>query len=167
MNEAETRIVRSPWDSINPLNILMVEDSDEDFYTFVRAMKKLDFFNTFPHTLLRLEDGDTALDYLLRREEYATLDSNLNPILIILDLNLPGTDGREIVKNIKRTDSLRSTPTIILTTSNNAKDVEICYASGANSYLLKPMGTKAMQETARLIISYWLEHSILPSDIER
>jgi CheY-like chemotaxis protein len=162
---SELRIFRSPWELLNTPTILIVEDSDEDFYTFTRAMRKLDFFELFPHSILRLEDGDTALDYLLRRGEYRELESEFNPILIILDLNLPGTDGREIVRNIKQSKDLQSTPTIILTTSNNAKDVEICYSSGANSYLLKPMGIHAMQATAKLIIDYWLRHSILPSDI--
>lgn len=156
------RLLNSPWDDLIHPVILIVEDSDEDFYAFVRATKKLDFLDRSSYRFFRVQDGDDALDYLFRQGEYDDLDSP-DPVAILLDLNLPGTDGREVIQEIKQSPKLKTIPIIVLTTSSNPQDIETCYLYGANSYLLKPMGASEMQQTVQLLFKYWFNFSILPS----
>jgi len=96
-------LLTSPWDDLTHPIILIVEDSDEDFYMFMRATQNLDLLERSLYRFLRFEDGDEALDYLFRREEYQNLNVPL-PVAMLLDLNLPGTDGREIIQQVKQTD---------------------------------------------------------------
>lgn len=160
----QNRILESPWDNGNRPVILIIEDSDEDFYTFVRSIKKVNFNERFTHNILRFENGDEALEYLLREGDYESLNVPY-PDLILLDLNLPGTDGREIVQQVKQSPDLKSIPVVVLTTSRNAKDVNLCYFFGANSYFLKPMGVNAMAGTVEILLDYWLNFSILPNSV--
>ncbi|HEY9881572.1 MAG TPA: response regulator [Leptolyngbyaceae cyanobacterium] len=138
--------------------VLAVEDSDEDFEAFIRALRLLDL--TFP--VQRTANGDEALDYLYQTGVYAKPGSAIRPALIFMDLNLPGTDGQEVIQEIKQNDQLKSIPVIVLTTSSNPKDVEACYRYGANSYILKPMGIKALADTLQMCINYWFTLSLLP-----
>lgn len=158
------KLLESPWDDLNHPVVVLIEDSDEDFYTFLRIIEK--FFQEekipAPYNFLRFEDGDEALDYLLREGEYESLDG-IFPAVILLDLNLPGTDGREIIKSIKQTPKLRMLPIVVLTTSSSPHDIQSCYNYGANSYILKPMGISEMQETVKILFKYWFQMTLLPS----
>jgi len=156
------QLLTSPWENSPYPTILIVEDSDEDFYAFVRASKKLDFVDRSPYSFLRLKDGDEALDYLFRLGEYEQLEAP-QPAAMLLDLNLPGTDGREVIQEIKQNSKLKMLPIVVLTTSSNPQDIETCYRYGANSYLLKPMGLSEMQQTIQLLFKYWFHLAILPS----
>jgi len=151
----------SPWDDANHPVVVVIEDSDEDFYTFRRIIEKLDIFDNIYHPLLRFDDGDDALDYLLREGEYAELTAP-RPKLVLLDLNLPGTDGRDIIKGVRRDPRLRSLPIVVLTTSQNQQDIETCYANGANGYVLKRVGIQATQDTLQALVRYWFAISVLP-----
>ncbi|MGC9527941.1 MAG: response regulator [Limnospira sp.] len=157
-------LLESPWDDLTHPVVVLIEDSDEDFYTFLRIAGKLCKEEKIPapYNLLRFEDGDEALDYLLREGEYESLDAAL-PAAILLDLNLPGTDGREIIKSIKQTPKLRMLPIVVLTTSRSPHDIQSCYEYGANSYILKPMGISEMQETVKVLFKYWFQLTLLPS----
>ena len=127
------KLLNSPWDDlINPV-IVVIEDSDEDFYSFWRATQKLDLFERSLYNFIRFRDGDKALDYLFRQEEYEELKSP-QPIAIVLDLNLPNTDGRDIIQMVKQSPDLQMIPIIVLTTSNSLQDIQTCYKNGANSY---------------------------------
>jgi CheY-like chemotaxis protein len=84
--------------------------------------------------------------------------------LILLDLNLPGTDGREVLRRIKQDDHLKTIPVIILTTSNNPKDIKACYQHGVNSYVIKPMDFKVLKHSIQTLLSYWFEITMLPSE---
>lgn len=139
--------------------VLTIEDSDEDFEAFMRALRFLNL--TFP--VQRAGDGDEALAYLYQTGDYARSEAAPRPDLIFMDLNLPGTDGREVIQEIKQNEQLKSIPVIVLTTSSNPKDVESCYRYGANSYILKPMGTKALAGTLQTCINYWFTLSLLPN----
>lgn len=86
-----------------------------------------------------------------------------NPDSILLDLNLPGTDGREVLSIIKTTAALKSIPVVILSTSANPKDIAACYQAGANSYLLKPMRIDDLRKLLRIFLAYWFEIAILPN----
>jgi CheY-like chemotaxis protein len=138
--------------------ILMVEDSDEDFAVFLRIMKELNYFNP----IHRVSDGDEALNYLYQQEEYAPPGQAPRPALILMDLNLPGTDGREVIKQIRQNHDLGYIPIVVLTTSSSPKDIEICYRYGANSYMLKPIGIEVLEQTIRDFFQYWFRSVVLP-----
>jgi CheY-like chemotaxis protein len=108
-------------------------------------------------------DGDDALDFLHCEGSYVDRQNCPNPDLILLDLNLPGTDGREVLSIIKTTPALKSIPVAILSTSANPKDIATCYQSGANSYLLKPMRIDDLRNLLRIFLAYWFESVILPN----
>ena len=137
--------------------ILVVEDSDEDFTALSRAFRK----HALRHPVLRCADGDQALEYLQGGGKHPDWPKVL-PAIVLLDLNLPGTNGRTVLQIIKQDPVLHTIPVIIFTTSANARDVSECYRSGANSYLTKPLGYTVLEEKVSLIVRYWLEASELP-----
>ena len=115
--------------------ILVVEDSDTDYEATLRAFRNSNLANP----VQRCEDGEDALDYLFQKNQYSDTSKFPRPYLILLDLNLPGTDGREVLEEIKRDTELKTIPVIVLTTSSDEKDIENCYQAGANSYIQKPV----------------------------
>ena len=137
--------------------ILIVEDSPEDYDTTLRAFKRVGMKNK----VIRFEMGDECLDYLFGRGEYEGKMIVL-PGLILLDLNLPGTDGREVLKIIKSDLQMKKIPVVVLTTSNDIKDIEECYQLGANSYIQKPVGFEGFINAITKLKEYWFEISILP-----
>lgn len=142
--------------------MLVVEDSDEDFAALNRIIERT---STVQVPAMRCTDGDDALDFLYQRGAYADRASNL-PALILLDLNLPGTDGREVLTQIKQDERLREIPVVILTTSSNPKDIQACYQSGVNSYLLKPTDIEQFKVSIRLFMDYWFTRVVLPSSCQ-
>ena len=120
-------------------SILLVEDSPEDYEVTVRAFRKANLVNP----VFRCQDGEEALDYLYQRGRYADPEQAPRPGLILLDLNLPGTDGREVLAQVKSDAQLRTIPVIVLTTSADERDIEGCYRAGANSYIQKPVSLEA------------------------
>ena len=84
------------------------------------------------------------------------------PAIILLDLNLPGTDGREVLEQIKQDKSLKSIPVVIFTTSSNPRDIEACYQYGVNGYIIKPVDVNELKRTIQVFLSYWLEVNTLP-----
>ena len=142
--------------------ILLVEDSEEDYEATRRAFRKAGLLNS----LRRVEDGDEALDYLHRHGKYADPATSPRPGIILLDLNLPGTDGREVLREIKADMRLRSVPVVVLTTSEDQNDIQTCYDNGANSYMHKPVDLDRFFEAIQRLRDYWLEVVILPMDKE-
>jgi CheY-like chemotaxis protein len=138
--------------------ILLVEDSPEDFEATLRAFRKSGLKNT----VMRCEDGDEALDYLYRRGEYADPASSPRPGVILLDLNLPGTDGRQVLNEIKGSQHLRDIPVVVLTTSADERDITACYRAGANSYIQKPVDIDGFMKAIERLNGYWFEVVILP-----
>jgi len=135
--------------------ILLVEDSPEDFETTERAFRKSGLKNP----IVRCSDGDEALDFLFRRGRFADAP---RPGVILLDLNLPGTDGREVLAEIKADPSLKQIPVIVLTTSNDDRDVQACYGAGASSYIQKPVDLDGFMRAIERLNDYWFEVVILP-----
>lgn len=140
--------------------ILLVEDSPEDYETAVRGLRKAGFLNQVYHC----EDGEEALDFLYRRGNYAEPGKARRPGVIILDLNLPGTDGREVLAKIKRDPKLRTIPVIVLTTSRDERDIRTCYDAGANSYIHKPVRLPEFMRAIERLKTYWFEVVILPKE---
>jgi CheY-like chemotaxis protein len=142
--------------------ILIVEDSDDDYMATVRAFKKANLMNP----VQRCTNGDQAIDYLLQRGEFSGPDKAPRPNIILLDLNLPGTDGKEVLRRIKSDPVLQKIPVVVLTTSNAEKDIEQCYAAGANSYVQKPVDLVGFIQSVARLSDYWFNVSILPKQIK-
>ena len=142
--------------------ILMVEDSDDDFFAAQRTFQKAGLNNP----IRRCATGDEAMDYLFRRGAFT--DAALAPLpwIILLDLNLPGLDGRDVLRQVKADPSLRKIPVIILTTSNAEHDVDQCYADGANAYVMKPVDIHSFVLAMTRLKDFWFEIAILPKESE-
>jgi CheY-like chemotaxis protein len=141
-----------------PAPVLIIEDSPEDFEATCRAMRRAGVVNP----IYRCQDGDELLDYLNRRGTFADPAAAPVPGLILLDLNLPGTDGREALTILKSDDRFRSIPVVVLTTSSDERDIDGCYRAGANSYIQKPVDMERYMRLIRVLAEYWLESVILP-----
>ena len=142
--------------------ILIVEDSDEDFAALSRAIDKAQF----THPIYRCEDGEEALDFLYHEAEYQDRTIAPRPTVIILDLNLPGTDGTEVLATIKGDRDLQSIPVVIFSTSSNPKDIEACYRQGVCGYIVKPMGLTKLQGLTKTFLEYWFQAVELPVSLK-
>ena len=138
------------------LHILLVEDSASDTMLIRRsfARSKLD------HTLYCVEDGEKAVAFLKQQVEYKGV---VRPDLVILDLNLPRLDGREVLAQIKQDPILKRIPVVILTTSSAEQDVVGSYDLHANCYIVKPFDVYDFLQIANFIEQFWLKTVTLPS----
>jgi CheY-like chemotaxis protein len=141
--------------------ILLVEDSEEDREALLRAFKQIGLDNPIFHC----ESADEALDFLFQRGRYRQSRDTPRPGVILLDLNLPGLDGRELLLEIKNNPKTRAIPVIIVTTSSSSRDVDKCYHSGASGYIQKPVDYGKFVSLIQGFIKYWFEVVILP-DLE-
>lgn len=139
---------------------MIVEDSDEDFETLSRI---IDQVSSFSIVIQRCLDGDDALDFLNQEGDYSSISDGLNPELILLDLNLPGTDGREVLAIIKKSQHLRTIPVVVMSTSANPQDIETSYQLGVNSYMLKPMNITELSHSVKILLEYWFRVIVLPT----
>lgn len=139
-------------------SLLVVEDSPEDYEAMVRSFRKFGLSNPVVHC----EDGDDALDYLRHEGVYADSEKWPRPAIILLDLNLPATDGREVLAEIKADPDLRKIPVVVLTSSEDEHDVDLCYGQGANSYIQKPVRIEGLMQALERLKDYWFEIVILP-----
>ncbi|NJM76809.1 MAG: response regulator [Acaryochloridaceae cyanobacterium RU_4_10] len=112
--------------------------------------------------MVRCVNGDEALDFLYQEGSYKDTELVPKPSVILLDLNLPGIDGRDVLERLKQDRSLKEIPIVVFTTSSSPKDVEFCYQNGANGYLVKPMEADELQKTVQAFVDYWLEVNIPP-----
>lgn len=141
------------------LPILIVEDSPEDFEALVRAFSKA----KVPNPIYRFSYGEDAFDFLKQRGRYFKHGAESRPGLLILDLNLPGTDGLKVLQEIRADPLLKTIPVLVFSTSSSAREIEECYLAGANSYLVKPSSPDELFEVVRRLKDYWLEVVTLPS----
>jgi CheY-like chemotaxis protein len=138
--------------------ILVIEDSPEDFEATTRVLRKSGLANP----IFRCSDGDEALDFLFHRGAYSDRDLAPRPSVILLDLNLPGTDGRDVLIEVKNDEQLKLIPVVVLTTSSDERDIAMCYQSGANSYMKKPVDLGGFVSSIQRLKDYWFEIVILP-----
>ena len=144
--------------SLKKRSLLVVEDSDADFEALKRLLAKMGFNDA----IYRVEDGEEAIDFIFHYGEYKNEEIAPTPTLVLLDLNLPGTDGREVLVKVKQDEHLKAIPIVVFTTSPNPKDIESCYKFGANSYMLKPMKISDLEESLHTFIVHWFEVVLLP-----
>lgn len=138
--------------------ILLVEDNPDDEALTIRALKK----NNLVSDLKVVRDGAEALDFLFCRGKYRDRAPDQHPRVILLDLKLPKVDGLEVLKALQADETLRVLPVIILTTSNEDKDIMSSYQLGANSYIRKPVDFDEFLEALRQLGMYWLNMNIHP-----
>jgi len=142
----------------SPPPVLVVEDNDEDFDMLQLAFQSA----AVPNPLLRCQDGEETLEFLFRQGRYPQAEQAPRPGLILLDLNLPGLDGRQVLERIKADSELRAIPVIVFSTSDNPRDVQSCYQGGVSAYLLKPVDLERFERMVRLLKEFWLEFVVLP-----
>jgi two-component system, response regulator len=135
-------------------HLLVVEDSDEDFETVLDAAKRA----SMNHPIQRATSGDECLR-LLRS---ATRRRDAQPALVLLDLNTPGDDGREALRQIRNDASLSPLPLVVLSASANPRDLQFCYAQGVNAYHVKPVDHARHLAVLQQIFAYWLGCVVLP-----
>jgi CheY-like chemotaxis protein len=138
-------------------NVLLVEDSPSD----VRLVREAILEGEFAMSLHVARDGEAATRFLLRQGEFA---DKPRPDIVLLDLNLPRRDGREVLREIKTSPVLRSIPVIVLSTSTDSDDVRSCYELHANCYIAKPCNLDAFIAAMRRIREFWLDLVTLPAE---
>lgn len=132
--------------------ILVVEDNSEDAELMVRSLKK----NNLANNLRIIDDGETALDFILCRGKFRSKDINNPPKVIFLDLKLPKVHGLEILKEIKSNNYTKRIPIVIVTSSREDPDIQAAYDMGANSYVVKPVDFDCFTDTMAQLGMYWL-----------
>jgi two-component system, response regulator len=132
--------------------IMLVEDNPDDVKLTQRALKKSHILNE----LIVSKDGAEALDYLFGTGAWADRDLTVMPQVVLLDLKLPKVSGLEVLKRIRSDERTKLLPVVILTSSKEEKDLIEGYASGANSYIRKPVNFNQFAEAVRQLGLYWL-----------
>jgi CheY-like chemotaxis protein len=128
----------------------MADDNPDDRILAAEALKEARLLNP----LLFVENGEELLDFLHHRRKYAPPAEVPRPGLILLDLNMPRKDGREVLREIKQDPSLKTIPVVVLTTSKDDEDVGRSYELGANSYIVKPVTFEALVDTLQTLDQY-------------
>jgi CheY-like chemotaxis protein len=143
---------------MRPIEILLVEDNPADVRMTVEALKDCRVSNR----LSVVEDGEEALSFLRKNNGYA---GTARPDLILLDLNLPRKDGHEVLAEIKGDPDLRKIPVVVLTTSENERDVQKAYDLNANCYITKPGGLEQFVSVMKSIQYFWSRVVHLPTAV--
>ena len=138
-----------------PVQILLVEDNPADARLTQEAIRDTEF----RYQLHLAEDGEEAMEFLYQEGEFADVP---RPDLILLDLNLPGMDGREVLAEIKADENLGSIPVVVLTTSTAQQDLLHSYGLRANSYVNKPIDRDRFNDMIKSVMEYWINISTLP-----
>ena len=133
---------------------MLIEDSPHDFYAVQRGLRSVEL----AEGLIHCETGEEAVAHLWHSDSIEDQKRLVRPHLILLDLNLPGMGGAEFLDKIKNDVDLKHIPVIVLTTSDDPKDIKQSYALGANSYLRKPLNRQAAQR----LKEYWFDSAVLP-----
>ncbi len=142
---------------MKPVDILLIEDSPGDADLAKEALEESKLRNN----LFIVTDGIEAMDFLYKKGKYSNMP---RPDLIILDLNLPKKDGREVLKEIKLDDKLKRIPVVILTTSKAEEDVLKTYDLHANCYITKPIDLEKFLEVVKAIENFWMSIVVLPKE---
>jgi CheY-like chemotaxis protein len=131
--------------------ILLVDDSPEDRVATLRAINKAGL----PNPVIWVENGDQALDFLYQRGDYSDPTTSPRPGVILLDLNMPGTDGREVLDTVMKDPKLKPIPIVVLTTSSDERDIDAFFQSGAKSYIVKPASVEGIVKAVQQLQSLW------------
>lgn len=142
--------------TIKPIQIMLVEDNEGDIYLTMEAFKE----GKFSNHLTVVRNGEEAVKYLLKEDPFANA---VTPDLILLDINLPRMDGKEVLRVIKNHPTLKSIPVVMLTTSSAENDIMDSYNGYANCYIVKPVKLESFLSVVRSIEHFWMSIVVLPS----
>ena len=145
-------------DAFEEVELLLVEDNPLDAELTMRALKSGGLANK----LLWVKDGQEALDFLFREGRYATRGKSV-PRLVLLDLKMPRVDGIEVLRAVRAHEDTRYVPVVIMTSSQEERDVAQSYDLGVNSYVVKPVDFNSLTELARQAGYYWLAINRTPA----
>jgi two-component system, response regulator len=143
---------------LHQVEILLVEDNPEDAEMTMRALRKRNLANH----LHWVKDGEEALEYLFCTGRYAGRDLRHPPRLVLLDIKMPKVDGIEVLRRVKASE-LKQVPVVVMTSSNEERDVLESYRLGVNSYIVKPVQFEDFMETVSKIGLYWVLTNRVPT----
>ncbi|MCM5529815.1 response regulator [Parasegetibacter sp. NRK P23] len=138
------------------IKILLVEDNEGDVILTLEALKE----GRIKNSVNVVRDGEQAIFYLDKKEGYADA---ITPDIILLDINLPRIDGLEVLSYIKQSESLKTIPVVMLTTSSSRNDIQSAYASYANCYITKPVDFNKFMDVIGSIEHFWISLVKLPT----
>jgi CheY-like chemotaxis protein len=145
-------------DNLREIEILLVEDNAADAEMTLRALRR----NNLANKVHWVKDGEEALDYVFGRGAYSGREAGL-PRLVMLDLKMPKVDGIEVLRALKADAATRAVPVVVMTSSNEERDVVASYQLGVNSYIVKPVQFDAFLETVAKIGLYWVLTNRVPT----
>jgi two-component system response regulator len=143
---------------LHEVEILLVEDNPEDAEMTMRALRKRNLANH----LHWVKDGEEALEYLFCTGRYAGRDPRHPPRLVLLDIKMPKVDGIEVLRRVKSSE-LKQVPVVVMTSSNEERDVLESYRLGVNSYIVKPVQFEDFMDTVAKIGLYWVLSNRVPA----
>ena len=138
------------------VKILLVEDNEGDIVLTLEALKEAKVSNG----IQVVKDGEEALQYLRKQERFSNMET---PDLILLDINLPKLNGKEVLAEIKKDEDLMIIPVVILTTSDSEKDILESYQYHANCYITKPVDFQKFMDVVHMIKDFWIDIVQLPN----
>ncbi len=141
------------------MRLLLVEDNDDEALITQTVFRR----QGVPVAIERVSDGNSCLTYLRRENPF---EQAIKPDIVLLDLNMPGMDGRQVMAAIASDDRLRYLPVVVFTTSSSPEDVLEMYRMRCNSYIVKPIDLGSLEKTAARIVDYWTQASTLPTPVE-
>tara|TARA_R110001606_G_scaffold131662_1_gene267606 strand:- start:476 stop:916 length:441 start_codon:yes stop_codon:yes gene_type:complete len=140
--------------------LMIVDDSDDDYEVIVRILKKgLGMTND----IVRFDNGADALKYLNRQAPFEDAAETPRPCVILLDLNMPGMNGHQVLTVLKGDADTRMIPVVVLTTSDNEQDIDESYARGANTFVVKPITREDLLQSMGALKHFWLDTAKLPA----
>lgn len=142
----------------NPITIVLAEDDEDDYLLMMDALREARVANDIQW----VKDGEELINYLLHQGPFQDLKKSSRPGLILLDLNMPKKDDREVLQEIKSNPKLRKIPIVVLTTSKSEEDIIRSYDLGVNSIIKKPVSFDEFVEAIKIMGKYWLEIAELP-----
>jgi len=145
-------------DSYESVEVLLAEDNPSDAEMALRAFRK----NNFANKVHWVKDGEEALEYVMCTGRYAGRDAGHSPKLLLLDLKMPKVDGIDVLRRLKSEERFKTIPVVIMTSSNEERDVVETYRLGVNSYIVKPVDFSKFVSTVAEIGMYWLLTNRVP-----
>lgn len=140
------------------VEILLVEDSDHDAELALRSLKK----NNISNKVVRLKDGEEALEFLFGEGDYEGRSIHNQPRVILLDLKMPKVDGLEVLKAVRKNKNTENIPIVMLTSSKEERDLVEGYELGVNSFIVKPVEFNSFMKAVKEIGFYWVILNELP-----
>lgn len=140
--------------------VLYADDDENDYVLLSCAARRAQL----PAPVCWVKDGMELLEYLRHQGRYRESGNYPKPTLVLLDLNMPGKNGREALQDIRSDPVLRSLPVVVLTTSKAAADIQAAYETGANSFITKPAEFQVLVEIMEVLKRYWFELVRLPEN---